>query len=82
MICRYLQDDNAIFCNASSFPHVPCVAEMERLCFKDFRLCPSYNELRDDRPALAIGDLISKEAPCFLLSFLCIREAAVMGLFG
>jgi hypothetical protein len=47
MTCYYFKEDQAIFCSAKEFPHVPGISEMERFCFKDFCVCPIFNKLQD-----------------------------------
>jgi len=50
MICLYFKEDYAIYCSAKVFTHVPGISEMERFCFKDFSVCPIFNELHDAYP--------------------------------
>lgn len=61
MTCHYFKEDYAIFCSARVFAHVPGVNEMEQFCFKDFSVCPAFNELQDTYPPIA-GEIVRESA--------------------
>ncbi len=47
MACPCFQEDYVAFCGASQFPYVPCIDEMERLCFRDgYAACPIFRNLK------------------------------------
>ncbi len=43
MSCPYFEDAYVGVCNASDFPYVPSIAEMEQYCFKENHwFCPTF----------------------------------------
>ncbi len=61
MTCHYFKEDDAIFCSAKVFSHVPGISEMERFCFKDFSVCPIFNQLRDTCGPMS-GEIVQEAA--------------------
>ncbi len=61
MTCHYFREDYAIYCSAKVFVHVPGVSEMECFCFKDFSVCPVFNELQHTYAPIA-GEILQETA--------------------
>ena len=57
MVCRYFIEDYLGFCGAAACSHVPCISEMEELCFKNFHACRIYEKYEASHAPVEIREL-------------------------